>query len=312
MSLRRVKEHINYNFLDNKEKIQRRELRKDNGFTLVEAIVVIAVLLILGGLITPIVSTQLQNKKIEVTEEKLQKIKKAIIGDPSVVQFGQRTDFGYVGDMGSLPSALVDLIVRGTQPPWQYYTNWGGYTDVNIGAGWRGPYLDPTEDPPGSGNYLSLKDGWNRNFVVIVTGFPAGTQIARRIYSYGPNGISESSGTGCGGDDLCIDIFWDEIRAFIQGNTWNECGVGIQYQEIRIFYPSGGNLTSSAFNPSSGQLWFSTYGTPIPIGIRRIFADTDTAAPNPSYDLKQFLVISNGPSLSINLRRNATCASPSP
>lgn len=284
---------------------------KGKGFTLVEAIVVIAVLLILGGLLTPFVSTQLQNKKIEVTEEKLKKIKKAIIGDPEVVQFGQRTDFGYVGDMGRLPSSLVDLIVRGSQPVWQYYTTWGGYTDVNIGAGWRGPYLDPTEDPPGSGNFLSLKDGWGRDFVLAVVAIP-GSGIARKIYSYGPNGVSESFGTVCGGDDICTDILWDEIQGYVQGNTWNECGVGIQYQEIRIFYPSGGNLTSYAVNPSSGQFWFSTYGTPIPMGIRRIFADTNTASPGLDYDLKQFLVISNGPFLSLNLRRNITCTSPSP
>jgi len=276
---------------------------RKNGFTLVEAIVVIAILLILGGLLTPIVSSQLQNKKIEVTEEKLKKIKKAIIGDPSVVQFGQRTDFGYVGDVGNVPGALVDLIVQGTQPSWQFYTNWGAYTDVLLGAGWRGPYLDPTSYP--NGKYESLLDGWGRDFVYETPG----GNIIRRIRSYGPDGVS---GT-CGNDDICIDIFYDETQAFVQGNTWNECGVGVQYYEIRIFYPSNGTLTSLAVTPAAGQLWFSTpTGTPIPIGTRRLFADTDTALPNPNYDLKQFLVISNGPSLSINLRRNLTCASPSP
>ncbi len=278
-------------------------MRKKKGFTLVEAIVVIAILLILGGLLTPIVSNQLTNKKIEVTEEKLKKIKKAIIGDPSVVQFGQRTDFGYVGDMGNVPASLVNLIVQGTQPSWTFYTDWGTYTDVLLGAGWRGPYLDPTQYP--DGRYESLLDGWGRDFVYE----SPGENIARRIRSYGPDGVS---GT-CGNDDICIDIINDEIGGFIQGNTWNECGVGIQYYEIRIFYPSKGNLTSLAVYPGAGQFWFSTpTASPIPIGTRRLFADTITAPPNPSYDLKQFLVISNGPSLSINLRRNLTCASPSP
>jgi len=154
---------------------------RKNGFTLVEAIVVIAILLILGGLLTPIVSSQLQNKKIEVTEEKLKKIKKAIIGDPSVVQFGQRTDFGYVGDVGNVPGALVDLIVQGTQPSWQFYTNWGAYTNVLLGAGWRGPYLDPTSYP--GGRYEALMDGWGRDFVYETPG----GNIIRRIRSYGPD-----------------------------------------------------------------------------------------------------------------------------
>lgn len=274
---------------------------RKNGFTLVEAIVVIAILLILGGLLTPIVSNQLTNKKIEVTEEKLKKIKKAIIGDPSVVQFGQRTDFGYVGDMGNLPSSLLDLIVQGTQPGWQYYTNVGPYTEVNLGAGWRGPYLDPTRYP--NGKYESLLDGWGRDFVYE----SPGGNIARRIRSYGPDGASGA----CGNDDICIDIFFDEWRSFlVQGNTWDQCGTGIQYQQIVFFYAYNGGIGYLIHTPTPAP-WFSISGANIPIGLRRIFADTQVDA-TINHDLKQFLVISNGPAISINLKKPGSCTAGSP
>lgn len=275
---------------------------RKNGFTLVEVIVVIAILLILGGLITPIVSNQLTNKKIEVTEEKLKKIKKAIIGDPSVVQFGQRTDFGYVGDMGNLPASLLDLIVQGTQPGWQYYTNVGTYTEVNLGAGWRGPYLDPTQYP--NGKYESLLDGWGRDFVYE----SPGGNIARRIRSYGPDGVSGS----CGADDICIDIFFDEWRSqLVQGNTWDQCGTGVQYQQIVIFYAINGGIGYFIHAPTTGSPWFSIVGANVPIGLRRVFADTEVDA-NLYFDMKQFLVISNGPAVSINLKRPGACTSGSP
>ncbi len=48
----------------------------------------------------------------------------AIAGNPEHVSGGRRTDFGYVGDVGALPSSWNDLIV-----------NPGGYST------WEGPYL---------------------------------------------------------------------------------------------------------------------------------------------------------------------------
>ncbi len=280
-------------------------MRRNKGFTLVEIIVVIAVILILAGLLTPIVSTQLTNKKIEVTEQKLKKIKKAIIGDPSVVQFGQRTDFGYVGDMGNLPNSLRDLIVQGSQPGWTYNPTY------LIGAGWRGPYLDPTQYP--NGKFESLLDGWGRDFVVI----SPGGNIAMRLRSYGPDGVS---GT-CGNDDICLDIYNDEWRAGVQGNTWDQCGTGVQYYEVMIYYPFQGAFNPlnpncyKRIRPGAGQLNFSTLPLPnpwVPVGMRRVYADSNTALPNPNYDIQQFLVLSNGPVVSINLKRPGACTSGSP
>jgi prepilin-type N-terminal cleavage/methylation domain-containing protein len=285
---------------------------RKNGFTLVEAIVVIAILLILGGLLTPIVSSQLQNKKIEVTEEKLKKIKKAIIGDPSVVQFGQRTDFGYVGDVGVLPDwngnssvDIVDLYSLVVRPP--HVNPWNYDATSGLWSGWRGPYLDPTQYP--DGRYESLLDGWGRDFIPEQ---PSG--IAMRIRSYGPDGVS---GT-CGNDDICIDIFYDEIQAFVQGNTWDECGTGLAFSGIRVYYPRNGTILDYTVNPA-GALFFTTCTTAtcrtFPIGVRKIMADLngngvygEASANEPNH----FIVISNGPAVSLNLKRLGNCTSGSP
>ncbi len=286
---------------------------RKNGFTLVEAIVVIAILLILGGLLTPIVSNQLTNKKIEVTEEKLKKIKKAIIGDPTVVQFGQRTDFGYVGDIGNLPDWNNNDVVetddlRALMGRPTHVSNWALDAGSGLWAGWRGPYLDPTQYPDGS--YESLKDGWGRNFVAER---PSG--IAMRIRSHGPDGVS---GT-CGNDDLCIDIFYDEIQAFVQGNTWNECGTGMTFIGVRVYYPRNGSIINYTMIPAGALFFSSCTTTPcqrvFPIGVRKIMADLDgdgiygeVSAQEPDH----FIVISNGPAISLNLKRLGNCTAGSP
>ncbi|MEO0080556.1 MAG: type II secretion system protein, partial [candidate division WOR-3 bacterium] len=98
------------------------------GVTLIELLVV---LMILSLILTAAVKTwdvTLQRTRFEQTRQKLDALAKAIVGDPDNIVEGRRVDFGYVGDMGSLPRTLADLAVP---PP----------VSPPESSRWRGPYL---------------------------------------------------------------------------------------------------------------------------------------------------------------------------
>lgn len=100
-------------------------LSSAKGFTLIEIVVVIV---ITGILLTVALGTGQKitdRVRTEETLEELDRLAIAIVGDPDSYSGGTRTEFGYVGDVGSLPPDLGALM-------------------ANPGAlaTWNGPYLD--------------------------------------------------------------------------------------------------------------------------------------------------------------------------
>ena len=110
--------------------IQIRNMMKNNGanqrgFTLIEVVIVIV---ITGILLTVALKTGGKITNSARTEETLQEMDHlafAIVGDPGSYSAGSRSEFGYVGDVGSLPPNLDALT-----------TNPGAYST------WNGPYID--------------------------------------------------------------------------------------------------------------------------------------------------------------------------
>ena len=58
--------------------------------------------------------------RTETTIARMDMLARAIAGDPNLISGGVRSDFGYVGDVGALPSNLDQLV---TNPG---YSTWGG------------------------------------------------------------------------------------------------------------------------------------------------------------------------------------------
>lgn len=143
------------------------------GFSLIEVVVVIAVISILAAMAVPYAAKVIDQSKEEATRKEMEEIYNAIMGDPKV------PTAGFLGDMGRLPNPpgagnpdLQQINVQGTQNG-----PFGGPV-LGIKMGWYGPYINAGFSIQG---YAT--DAWGRNYAYSPTGAQAG-----QIRSRGPDG----------------------------------------------------------------------------------------------------------------------------
>lgn len=119
-----------------------------SGFTLVELVIIIVTLGILAAVAVPRFSEVSESSRVTATRDELNRLKRAIVGDPSAIAGGAYVDCGFEGDVGFPPSSLVDL-VRKPDSVSAY--------DRLTRLGWNGPYIDSAES-----NYLT--DAWGNPY----------------------------------------------------------------------------------------------------------------------------------------------------
>lgn len=258
----------------------------EQAFTLLEAVLVIAILAIVAALVTPLAVNQIAQARYNSCREELKQIKYAMVGDANLVENGARSHFGFLGDLGVLPSAadgLEDLVSN---------TAGGGFTVVyltwpqthaatGLVWGWRGPYISEFTDP------------WGNNYNYTVAGLPL--FIAARIRSAGADGVFNNT------DDIIMDIRTDEISAAVSGNTLDECSRSSIYSSApQIVHPSGtaGVTTATASYATPPIYRF----TAIPVGTRIITYTTATPT-----TVRQYIAINNGPVIMFNLNDPGAC-----
>jgi prepilin-type N-terminal cleavage/methylation domain-containing protein len=144
------------------------------GFTLLELLMVIVIMSAVAWVSLGMMSTSTDQVRFEDTRNRLQAIRRAIIGDTSRTVNGGPELRGYVADMGILPENLNALLAREycngkpdrtsqaacttaggtwvTQPAYAYNADYG------LWSGWNGPYLPATE----LSGYPRFQDGWGR------------------------------------------------------------------------------------------------------------------------------------------------------
>ncbi|HVP06873.1 MAG TPA: type II secretion system protein, partial [Candidatus Acidoferrum sp.] len=103
----------------------RKVHANNHGISLIELTVILVVIGILASVAMKSMTASVQDIKRANTEREIESVAKAIVGDPSITTDGERSSFGYFGDVGAFPPDLQAL-----------YSNPGSYTT------WHGPYID--------------------------------------------------------------------------------------------------------------------------------------------------------------------------
>jgi len=137
--------------------------RRVSGFTLVEVIVLLLVIAIAAVALAPSVLKLSATQKTNSTSDEMEFLYQTIMGSP------QDRSFGYVGDMGRLPSSMGDLVEAGAQP--LHNTRGAG----SVGMGWNGPYC------PTKSKYDVTTDAWGNEYAY-------GRRGLGQIQSAGPDG----------------------------------------------------------------------------------------------------------------------------
>ncbi len=216
-------------------------INSQSGFTMIELIMVIIIIGIMAGVATMKMSNTIETSRYEATRAELIELTRSIVGNAAIDAGGARSDFGYVGDIGALPSSLNDLA-------------------VNPGlATWDGPYISGNIE---SGDFG--RDAWNANYLYMDTllrSVGSGMNIDRVFASKSADLLNNS----VSGYLLDADIN-------MPGNTYDDSLI------ISLIYPDGsGGLATSSINPNAdGSFRFS--GIPIGNHLMRVvyIPDSDT------------------------------------
>jgi len=143
----------------------------ERGLTLLELLMVVTILSAVAWMSLGLVNNNTDQVRFEDTRNRLQAIRRAIIGDTSRTLNGRPEVRGYVADMGRLPDNLNALIAREycrndpakttstgctdwvSQPAYSYNADYG------LWSGWNGPYLAASELV----GYPRFQDGWGNS-----------------------------------------------------------------------------------------------------------------------------------------------------
>jgi general secretion pathway protein G len=140
------------------------------GFTLIEMIIVIAIMSIVAGAMAPMAVQMIGNSRQDATLKRQQLVYRAIWGDPEL------HGTGFLNDIGRIPAAnLTELAVQGTLPSYAVQA-------CGVGMGWRGPYL--LEGVDSTGHPL---DAWGTPMIFV------GTPSAFQICSAGPDQLMSTA-----------------------------------------------------------------------------------------------------------------------
>ena len=236
----------------------RKIRRVHKGFTLLEAVATLTIVsAVLVGMVS-VAGKVLNKRQVDLTTDTMNELRRALTGNPVIIVNEARTAFGYLGDMGNMPTNLQDLWVKGSQPGFTFNST------KKTGAGWQGPYLELRAVEFATA--LGL-DAWGNAFsysTTSATDTTFGATVIAKLIGLGPDAASG------GNDDLTINFFKAETQSRVQGFVRDSNGDGVGGVNVTVNYPQNGVLTtSSALADDTG--YYAV--TDIPFGNRSVTID---------------------------------------
>lgn len=241
------------------------------GFTLIEILASIAILSALTVIALSSVDGVIDDARFTQTVREMEQIRNALIGETQRLETGLRKNYGYLGDVGALPTTSQGLGVLSSMP--SGLSSWAIQNSYGIGMGWRGPYLANTFDS----NFY--RDGWGNNYIYTNSGSGA------TIVSYGADGTA--GGTGFDQDitlNIPVAVTQGKLLGYVVEGSGDLLGADqIPYSssaQVFLYYPSGsGGIASMHMDLSAGNSGKYTFSSvPLGFGALKVFIPNSASA----------------------------------
>lgn len=255
-----------------------------SGFTIIELVMIIALLSIVAVMGIEALGTTVDEERFDATISEMKLIRNSLLGNPESLNLGIRTNFGYLGDMGDLPTELQGLAAILTIPTGA--TSYSFNTTANYGMGWNGPYLnlsgpgqDITTDAFGTA-YVYDNDGVN----------PAS------ITSLG----ADTAAGGSGFDQDIVVLLPDQLRfSTVHGYILNNGSAFASTAVVELFTADGnGDLTTDTDSISALDAGHFEF-TNVPYGYRSVKISIPNTT-SPTLEIGPTLFTIDKPNITIN------------
>lgn len=220
------------------KRLVNKDTNRNNGLVGLELLAIVAILVLAVSIALPLFLSNKPSDRLDITHQRMQAIKDAIVGDQEALYEKKRTSFGFVGDLGVLPGDLSELV-----------DNTGGRPNFrvsnNIWFGWRGPYVtaDTVRGSVAAGDivYTILYDAWGNQIAYSANpaqfppGAPAGTVAMLRSAGQGGTFDPVDNIT----DDLILYISENETKTYVSGYFKDRAGNPVEEGVVTIYFPNG-------------------------------------------------------------------------